>query len=148
MFAQKADPHKVTLYALLEPCPLCVGAIYMAGVRKVVFGAHDAYAGSADLLGKTQYMSLKPVEISFYNDAELALVVTALHAAAVLTRMPEKAEAVLGAQAKVTKKFVDFGHYLFDEPWLGKMMKSDADPKSIYENLIYVYNEKFLKNWS
>ncbi len=146
MFSRKSDPHKVTLYALLEPCPLCFGAIYMAGVRNVIYAARDAYAGSTNLLGKTEYLSLKPVMISFNNDAELELVVAALHAAAVLMRMPEKAEAVLGAQAKVTKNPVDFGRYLVNEPWLAKMMQTDAGPKSIYENLIYIYTEKFLKS--
>lgn len=35
-----------TLYATLEPCPMCVGAALAARVGRVVFGAQDPKAGS------------------------------------------------------------------------------------------------------
>lgn len=34
-----------TLYVTLEPCPMCAGAIIMAGVDRVYFGAYDPKAG-------------------------------------------------------------------------------------------------------
>ena len=37
-----------TLYVTLEPCPMCCGTIINARVRRVVFGAYDSKAGSAD----------------------------------------------------------------------------------------------------
>ena len=36
-----------TLYVTLEPCPMCAGAIVMAGVDCVYFGAADERAGCA-----------------------------------------------------------------------------------------------------
>ena len=53
-----------TLYATLEPCPLCFSALYMSDVRKLVFAAADRYGGSTNLLGATPYLSRKPIEIS------------------------------------------------------------------------------------
>jgi len=35
-----------TLYATLEPCPMCMGAVLNARVARVVFGAWDAKAGA------------------------------------------------------------------------------------------------------
>jgi len=35
-----------TLYVTLEPCPMCAGAIVLARVRTVVFGASDPVAGA------------------------------------------------------------------------------------------------------
>lgn len=35
----------VTLYVTLEPCPMCAGAIVMAGVDACVFGAFDEKQG-------------------------------------------------------------------------------------------------------
>ena len=39
-----------TLYVTLEPCPMCAGAIVMAGIDAVVFGAYDPRCGCAGSL--------------------------------------------------------------------------------------------------
>ena len=36
-----------TLYVTLEPCAMCAGAIVLARIPRVVFGAHDPKAGAA-----------------------------------------------------------------------------------------------------
>ena len=36
-----------TLYATLEPCTMCVGAMLQARITRVVFGAYDEKAGAA-----------------------------------------------------------------------------------------------------
>jgi tRNA(adenine34) deaminase len=38
---------EVVLYVTLEPCAMCAGAIVLARVPRVVFGAHDPKAGAA-----------------------------------------------------------------------------------------------------
>jgi len=35
-----------TLYVTLEPCPMCMGAIVLARVKRVVFGCRDPKAGA------------------------------------------------------------------------------------------------------
>ena len=40
-----------TLYVTLEPCAMCAGAIVLAKVGKVVFGAYDEKAGMAGSVG-------------------------------------------------------------------------------------------------
>lgn len=40
-----------TLYVTLEPCPMCAGAIVLARVGRVVFGAWDEKAGMAGSVG-------------------------------------------------------------------------------------------------
>jgi tRNA(adenine34) deaminase len=39
-----------TLYTTLEPCPMCAGAMIMARIGRLVFGAKDPKAGSAGTL--------------------------------------------------------------------------------------------------
>ena len=39
-----------TLYVTLEPCPMCAGAIVMAGIDAVFFGAYDPRCGWAGSL--------------------------------------------------------------------------------------------------
>ncbi len=40
----------VTLYVTLEPCPMCAGAIWLARIERLVFGAWDARAGACGSL--------------------------------------------------------------------------------------------------
>lgn len=35
-----------TLYATIEPCPMCMGAVVLARINRLVFGARDPKAGS------------------------------------------------------------------------------------------------------
>jgi tRNA(adenine34) deaminase len=39
-----------TLYATVEPCPMCCGAILQARVARVVYGASDPKAGAVESL--------------------------------------------------------------------------------------------------
>ena len=39
-----------TLYVTLEPCPMCAGAIVLARIPRLVFGAWDAKAGACGTL--------------------------------------------------------------------------------------------------
>ena len=51
-------PHSV-LYVTLEPCAMCAGAIVLARVPRVVYGAADPKAGAAgsvlDILGEPRF---------------------------------------------------------------------------------------------
>lgn len=38
---------EAVVYTTLEPCAMCAGALVLARVRRVVFGAHDPKAGAA-----------------------------------------------------------------------------------------------------
>jgi tRNA(adenine34) deaminase len=42
--------ERCTLYVTLEPCPMCAGAIVLARVPRVVYGAADPKAGAANTL--------------------------------------------------------------------------------------------------
>ncbi|MBZ5538841.1 MAG: tRNA adenosine(34) deaminase TadA [Acidobacteriia bacterium] len=39
-----------TLYVTIEPCPMCVGGILQARIRRLVYGAADEKAGAVDSL--------------------------------------------------------------------------------------------------
>lgn len=41
---------KCTLYVTLEPCPMCAGAIVLARIPRLVFGAYDPKAGACGTL--------------------------------------------------------------------------------------------------
>jgi tRNA(Arg) A34 adenosine deaminase TadA len=66
-----------TLYSTLEPCPLCFGAFYMSGIRKLKYAAKDKYGGSTNLKDTTPYLSLKPIKIEgpFPYLEQLAIII-------------------------------------------------------------------------
>lgn len=42
--------HECALYVTLEPCPMCAGAMLLARIPQLYFGAFDAKAGAAGTL--------------------------------------------------------------------------------------------------
>ncbi|MBI5021886.1 MAG: nucleoside deaminase [Ignavibacteriales bacterium] len=42
--------EKCTLYVTLEPCPMCAGAIVLARISLLIFGAYDPKAGACSSL--------------------------------------------------------------------------------------------------
>ena len=42
--------EKCTMYVTLEPCPMCAGAIVLARIPSLVFGAYDPKAGACSTL--------------------------------------------------------------------------------------------------
>lgn len=83
-----ADVNSYAIYTAIEPCPLCLGAIYMSGVRKIYYAAGDTYAGATNLLGKTWYLSHKPVKAIGPHPGGLAEFACALHVEHILRRGP------------------------------------------------------------
>lgn len=73
-------PHACVLFTTTEPCPMCLGAFYMSGVRELRYASHDPFAGSADLLGKTPYMARKPIKVTGPERPDLETIIVALHA--------------------------------------------------------------------
>ena len=57
-----------TLYAGLEPCPMCVGTLAMSGLRKVVIATRDDFGGSMNLAEYSPFMKRKNFEITFLDN--------------------------------------------------------------------------------
>lgn len=61
----KKYPHvkTYTLYAALEPCPMCMGTIVMGGIRTVVIGTKDAHGGATELVEQSEYLKRKNINV-------------------------------------------------------------------------------------
>ncbi len=73
-----------TLYVTLEPCPMCAGAIVLARVPRVVYGAADPKAGAAQSL----YQLLSDARLN--HRAEVTAGVLADECGAILSRFFEQ----------------------------------------------------------
>ena len=58
-----------TLYAALEPCPMCMGTLVMGGIRNVVIGAKDAHGGAMGLLAQSEYLRGKNIKVVWMPQA-------------------------------------------------------------------------------
>jgi tRNA(adenine34) deaminase len=67
-----------TLYVTLEPCAMCAGAIVLARIPRVVFGAPDPKAGAAgsvfDILGEPRLNHRPAVQSGVLADESAALL--------------------------------------------------------------------------
>jgi tRNA(adenine34) deaminase len=67
-----------TLYVTLEPCAMCAGAIVLARIPRLVFGAPDPKAGAAgsvfDILGEPRLNHRPAVESGVLADESAALL--------------------------------------------------------------------------
>ena len=115
------DPHACCLYTTTEPCPLCMGAVYMSGVRQLYYASRDPWAGSVDMLGATPYLSRKPLRIFGPPDPDLENILVAFNVDAALRARIGHAEELLIAWHEVVPRGVDFGRWVFQDHVLQKM---------------------------
>lgn len=74
-------PYPYILYTTTEPCPMCMGAFYMSGLRELRYASREPYSGSANMLGTTPYLRRKPITIAGPQRGDLETVIVALHVA-------------------------------------------------------------------
>jgi tRNA(Arg) A34 adenosine deaminase TadA len=136
---RSVDVHSCILYTSLEPCPLCMGAIYMSGIRKIYFAARDAYAGSTDLLGTTPYLSRKSIRVIGPTYPLLETIFLGMQLVAEKRRLNmirvDLYETVVGAWREKCPEGVWFGEYLAAEGWLTKWVDDRRNPEWVLEAL-------------
>jgi tRNA(Arg) A34 adenosine deaminase TadA len=120
------DPHKWHLYTTMEPCPLCLGAFYMSGLRQLHYAARDSFAGSVNLLGTTPYLSRKPIQV--YGPVEaLENVSVALVVESMLRDSPaDRSQFLLDHWRKVVPMGVALGEHLLARQILSQLQAANA----------------------
>jgi tRNA(adenine34) deaminase len=132
------DPHTCILYTTTEPCPMCMGTFYMSGLRTLHFASRDPYAGSVNLLGKTWYLSRKPIKVTG-PDPLLEPIVVALFV---------EQDVRIHSQELSTELFweiyrgaipngVEFGLDLARKGTLQDLRKRGASTKEMIDSLLY-----------
>ena len=57
------DIRQYTLYAVMEPCPFCFGAVVMGSIRNVKFAARDGHGGATSLNDASAYIRSKKIKV-------------------------------------------------------------------------------------
>lgn len=127
--AKKHNLKNCTLYATLEPCPLCVGALYMSGIRHLEFAAIDPYSGSTNLLKKTLYLNKKKITVSRPRQVGLEMINQILCTEFYFSLNDEHARRMIARWKKQIPNVINKAERLFN---LGivREMKENAKPVS------------------
>lgn len=130
------DQHTCILYTTTEPCPMCMGMFYMSGLRTLNYAARDPFAGSANLLGTTWYLSRKPIKVSGPQQS-LESVITAMFVEQELNfhggKLPESLFWDMYRKA-LPDGFV-LGQSWYDQGSLKTMREGNIDASEVYKRL-------------
>ena len=55
----------LTIYTTVEPCPMCMGALSVSRVRRVVIASKDDHTGATRLIEKDEYLKSRGFQITF-----------------------------------------------------------------------------------
>lgn len=123
---RQPEMHSYVLYTTLEPCPMCMGAIYMSGVRRFHYAARDAYAGSVDLLGSTPYYRRKAMRASGPPSVVLEDAMIALNTEFFLRDNPATFDLLSESWTAAVPRGVALGRRLAEDGRLWRLAQSGA----------------------
>lgn len=131
----QVDKHECVIYTSLEPCPLCVGAITMAGIKSVHFGARDPWAGATNLWQASEYMRWKNVEI-FGPHPTLEPIFHLFSVEGFHRIKHVRSEELLGRYAQLFPDQARWGEQLYTRGVLKGLLKQGAAPDVVYQALL------------
>jgi tRNA(adenine34) deaminase len=134
------DIHAYSIYSTMDPCPLCMGAIYMSGVRTLHFACRDAYAGSANMLGTTPYLSLKPVRAFGPARPDLETILIAVQTEEILSGYNHRIFSVLEEWQKICPGGVSLGNRLYTNGELQAMRTCRITTAEMIDRLSFMIN--------
>jgi len=129
------DPRECVLYSTVEPCPLCMGASYMAGIRRIRFAARDSWAGSSNMLGATPYLSMKPVTCLWEGDPDLEESMIALNIVAFCEEDVGRNQRVIERYAELAPQAAARGQRLHQSGTLRKAAEAGLPIKDVLDLL-------------
>lgn len=132
----QADLHPCTLYTTAEPCPLCMGALYMSGVRSLAYASRDPWAGSANLIGATPYLSRKEINVIPPEQVDLEIILVALSTEYFLHHIPHaKLPYLTDQEIPSINCGVELGKQLFALDSISKMSVEGTPANAVVEYL-------------
>lgn len=122
-----------TLLTTTEPCPLCVGAVRMAGIGRLEYAARDAWAGCSQMFETVPYIHRKGIEVTSLAGSQLEVCLIALQTDAHLHAVPASPNtaAFLVVWREAVPVGVAAGEQLFASGGLLALAQSGADVQEV-----------------
>lgn len=136
-----ANPHTLTLYTTVEPCPLCIGAMCMAGIKEFHFAARDSWAGSTNLLQASPYLRNKQIVADGPDDERLETIVHMLQVACEFHHRHPRFHELLEIWRSANPRNVQLGERLYRSGELGKMRDHSVRIEAVVLRLVEMMND-------
>ena len=135
----RVDRHSCILYTSTEPCPMCLGTFYMAGLRTLHYASRDPYAGSINLLGKTPYLSVKTIQVIEPIYSELEIMIMALYVEKELYDLTGNGhgQVVFEAWRQVVPQSMELGETLYQTGLLRQMRDAGKSVREVIDALVH-----------
>jgi tRNA(adenine34) deaminase len=121
----------LTLYTTTEPCPLCMGALRMAGIVNAVYACRDPWAGCSSMTESVPYLKHKKMRVKFLDNEDFEHVLAAILPEAHGGRNLEG--IFFEAWLEVIPTGSKVGRYLFESQFLQKLRQQRVTAKEMLE---------------
>ncbi|HTK10036.1 MAG TPA: nucleoside deaminase [Ktedonobacteraceae bacterium] len=132
---QTVNVYGCTLYSLIEPCPMCIGAVRMAHMRGVHYAVRDGGAGGTSLIDKTPFFKSGNLLVSGPAGDELELVLMALQVEATLSQSHPSAMEWIEQLAHDLPIAIELGTRLSDKHLLTQWKEAGKDASFVVDHM-------------
>lgn len=126
---------KYTIYACMEPCPMCMGTIVMSNFIKIRVAAKDGYCGSIHYCEDDGYVKSKNINTVF-ELGDLQLVQLTMQSYFELKMNNGATNAILDCFAVDCPKAVELAHFFYKNKTLDKYAENDTDFSVVYDLIV------------
>lgn len=129
------DVKSYTLYACMEPCPMCMGTIVMSNFRKLRVAARDGYCGAVHYCQDDPYIRSKKMDVVF-ELGDLQLVQLTMQAYFELKRSGGQAGSVVACFAADCPAAVEKAKALYGGRVLDAYAEKGADFGEVFDGIV------------
>ena len=129
------DLESYTLYACMEPCPMCMGTIVMSNFRKLRIAAKDGHCGAVHYCEDDSYVRSKNIETVF-ELGDLQLVQLTMQTYFELKKNSGAANSVVERFAADCPNAVNIARTLYADRTLDTYAGNNTDFGEIFDSII------------
>lgn len=129
------DVKKYTIYACMEPCPMCMGTIVMSNFVKIRVAARDGYCGSIHYCEDDRYVKSKNINTVF-ELGDLQLVQLTMQTYFELKMNNGESNEIIKCFAADCPKAYELARSLYENKTLDKYAEKGADFSIVYDMIV------------